>query len=82
VEEKNMAFVKEIPRFLPAETEVVLAYRPEFEANISRMRLRSVTVRANLFGLIESTWIIWLWENVSCIHWNSHKNWRCLSYYL
>lgn len=40
---------------LPAETEVVLVYRPRFKANISSMQLRSVTVRANLYGLIEST---------------------------
>jgi len=50
-----MTFVKEIPRCLPAETEVVMVYRPRFEANISRMQLRSVTVWANLFGLIEGT---------------------------
>jgi hypothetical protein len=50
-----MAFVKEIPCCLPAETGVVMVYRPRFEANNSRMQLRSVTFRANLFGLIEST---------------------------
>jgi hypothetical protein len=50
-----MAFVKEIPRCLPAETEVVMVYRLTFKADISRMQLGSVIVRANLFGLIEGT---------------------------
>lgn len=50
-----MALFKEIPRCLPTDTVVVMAYRPRFEANISRMQLRSIIVRANVFGLIEST---------------------------
>lgn len=55
MEEKNKAYFKEIPPCLPAETEVVMANRPTFKANISRTQLRSVIVRANLLGVIESS---------------------------